>query len=454
MPREDYNPTVADIRRRSAVPTNCAVFGRQFVHMYSPSVASIRNRMWEPTVELAVKLNEIKCRKAKPGVHGDGAGLYLRVKPSGAKSWVLRVQFRGQRQDVGLGGYPADRSLAEAREEAARLRKLARRGLDAIAERDREKVIVPTFKAAMAAAHTELSKGWTDKNAKAFKATLEAHIVPKIGNLRVDQIEAEQIVFALSPIWMTKPVQARKLRIRIGQVLSYAKARGWRVNPVPAAAELKAGLPAQPRGGHFAAMPYADVPGFVATQLEEYGTAGRLALLFTIVTAARSGEVRQATWEQVNEEARTWSRPGGIMKNKEPHVVTLSDAALAILERARALSNGKGLIFPAPRGGELSDMTLTKALRDAKVAADVATVHGFRSSMRDWAAERMPTVPPMVAEMALAHTVGTRTEQAYLRSDLRDMRRALMEAWGRYVAPSLSPDGDNIIPFSGAAEAA
>lgn len=392
------------------------------------------------------KLTDMKVRNAKPGIHGDGAGLYLRVKPSGAKSFVLRVQFGGRREDIGLGGYPADLTLGEARDKAAVLRKLARQGKNAREERDREKFVIPTFKEAMEKAHAELAKGWTDKHAAAFKSSLTEHAIPKLGTKRVDQIASSDVIVALSPIWTEKPSIARKVRVRILQVLSFARAKGWRAAAVPDARELRGGLARQPKGGNFAAVPFADVPDLVADQLGREPTAGRLALLFTIATGARSGEVRSARWEHVDTEVRTWNRPAELMKTGLKHTVTLNDAALAILERAKALSGGNGLIFPGSRpGSQLSDMTLSKVMR---TAGRTETVHGFRSAFRDWAAEKMPTVPAMVAEMALAHSVGSKTEQAYLRSDLRDMRRALMDGWGRFVAPSLSGGGDNVVELA------
>lgn len=398
------------------------------------------------------KLTDLKVRNAPPGIHGDGAGLYLRVKPSGAKSWVLRVQFQGRREDIGLGGYPADLTLGEAREKAAHLRKIARQGRNARDERDREKVVIPDFKEAMSKAHAELSKGWSDKTAAAFKSSLTDHIVPSLGKKRVDQIGSADVLAALASIWTDKPALARKLRVRLLQVLSFAKARGWRTAPVPDARELRDGLAKQPKGANFAAMPFKDVQGFVASQLEKPDKAGRLALLFTILTAARSGEVRSALWEHIDLEARAWNRPAELMKSGVKHTVTLNDAAVGILVRAKKLSGGKGLVFPGSRAGiPLSDMTLSKALRDA---GENVTVHGFRSSFRDWAAEKMPTVPAMVAEMALAHAVGTKTEQAYLRTDLREMRRSLMEGWGRLVAPSLSAAGDNVVSMDTAKRSA
>jgi integrase len=321
-------------------------------------------------------------------------------------------------------------TLAEAREKAAILRRLAKAGANPIAERDRERRKVPTFAEAVVEAHGALASGWAERTANAFKASLLEHACPSLGAMKVDDIGAAEIIEALAPIWTTKPVIARKVRARVLQVLAFAKARGWRVQALPDARELRAGLSSQQRGGNFAAMPYQDVPAFVVGQMAQPATAGRLALLFTILTAARSGEVRAATWSQIDLEVKTWTRPATIMKSKIAHVVALNDVALAVLEKAKALTGGKGLLFPGAKvGSQLSDMTLTKALRDA---GEGCTVHGFRSSFRDWAAEKMPTMPAMVAEMALAHRVGTATEQAYLRSDLREMREALMQGWGDF----------------------
>lgn len=400
------------------------------------------------------KLTDLKVKSAKSGIsrktgkpcdgkHGDGAGLWLLVKPSGAKSWVLRVQHMGRREDIGLGGYPADLTLAEAREKAAALRKLARAGGNARAERDKAKVRTPTFAEAMLQAHAELAKGWTPRVAAAFKTSLTDHALPRIGSTRVDFVHSDQVIAVLAPLWTTKPALGKKLRVRIMQVLQYAKAKRWRTDALPAPKEISGGLAKQGPSNNYLAMPFAQVPAFVAEQLTKDEAAGRLALLFTILTAARNGEVRFARWEHIDLEARTWTRPAALMKMKSGHVVTLSEAAAALLERAKELYGTAGLIFPgAAKGKPLSDMTLTRVMR---LASRKETVHGFRSAFRDWTAEKMPTVPAMVAEMALAHKVGTATEQAYLRSDLRDMRLSLMNAWGRFAAPSLSPGSGNVV---------
>lgn len=406
------------------------------------------------------KLTVQGVKAAKPGRHADGQGLYLLVKPTGARSWLLRVQYLGRRRDIGLGA--ADLStrraddpiadvpllhrkrltLSEAREKSAMLRKLALAGLDPAAERDREKRRIPNFAEAADLAHDEFAKGWVPKHAAAFKASLQTHVIPSLGAHRVDVIDHAMVRDALAAIWTDKPVMARKLRVRINQVLGFCKARNWRTRDLPDAKEIRKGLAKHARAGHFAAMPFKAVPAFVDTLLAGEDTPGRLALAFAILTAARSGEVRHATWEQIDLEAKTWARPAEAMKMRVEHVIPLNDFALSILKRAIPLSGERGLIFPGKGGKPLSDMTLTKALRTA--GQPEVTVHGFRSSFRDWAAEMMPTIPAMVAEMALAHLVGTETERAYLRSDLQDLRRALMLAWGGHV---IGPTAANVTPI-------
>ncbi len=419
------------------------------------------------------KLTELKVKNAKPGVHScgaarrpcppscqkggepiakryaDGGGLYLEVKPSGAKSWILRVQHQRRRQDIGLGGYPVV-TLADAREAALKFRRMAKGGENVRAAKKKASVRIPTFAEAVDACHKELSKGWSDKTAAAFKSSLEMHANPKIGHHRVDEIESEEMILALAPLWTSKPEQAKKLRARMGQVLAFAKARGWRADRPPEGREVRMGLAKQPDEKHFAAMPFDDVPTFFSSQWGEPETSARMALLFTILTAARSGEVRGARWEHIDLEEKLWNRPGELMKSGKPHTVTLSSAAISVLDRVRILSGGVGLIFPGQRAGsQLSDMTLLKVLR---TSGKKETVHGFRSSFRDWAAEKT-SFPREIAEAALAHEDGTKVERAYRRTDFREKRAALLEAWGQFVAPSISQSADNVVSLQEARSA-
>jgi integrase len=368
-------------------------------------------------------------KSAKAGRHGDGAGLYLLVSDTGARSWVLRVQVGGKRRDIGLGAL-SDASLLEAREKARELRKAARAGLDPIALRDKGKITIPSFKAAAEACHEARKAGWKSRHADAFLSTLKLHVFPKIGSLRVDSVDEKDIVAVLSPLWRDKPAAARKLRQRMGTVLDFAKGSGWRSMGAPRDG-LRPLLSKQDRPGNFSSMPYSEVPPFMAVLTGKVDTAGRLALQFTILTAARSGEVRSAMWSHVDLKARTWTRPASLMKGGEEHVVTLSPAAIAVLTRAKRLRTTLAdvAIFPGSGGRMLSDMSITKALRDA---GRTETVHGFRSSFRTWAAEKMPTVPEAVCEAALAHVVPDQVVRAYQRAKFIEMRHKLLDAWGEY----------------------
>ena len=235
----------------------------------------------------------------------------------------------------------------------------------------------------------------------------------------------------LAPLWHDKPAAARKVRQRIKTVLDFAKVSGWRLMPAPAISP-RASLGKQPRSGNFAAMPYADLPDFVATLRGKPISAGRLALLFTVLTAARSGEVRNARWSHMDLEACTWTRPAALMKSGDAHIVTLSPAAVAILETAkqfRTLTND--LIFPGTHAQPLCDMALLKIV---KADAGPFTVHGFRASFRTWAAEQMPSIPEAVAESALAHRVPDAVVRAYQRAKFIDLRRVLVDAWGAYCS--------------------
>jgi integrase len=376
------------------------------------------------------KLTALSVKNAKPGRHGDGLGLYLLVKPSGARSWLLRVQRDGKRRDIGLGSLAA-RSLAEAREKAAELRKHALNGRDPIHERDRDRRAAPTFREAAIAAHGALKAGWAEKNAAAFLSSLEEHAFPKLGDLRVDTIEASHMRDMLEPIWLKLPVMARKVRQRAGTVLAFSKSKGWRQAEAPGRS-VTVGLPRQPQGGNFDSMPYADVPAFVAGLQAKAETNGRLALLFMILTAARPGEVRSARWAHINPAKGEWNRPADLMKGRAAHTVTLNAPAVALLTRLKEERSpfAEELLFPGQRGKPMSDMTLSKVLKDAKLSVDP---HGFRSSFRDWAAEKMSHIPDPVAEAALAHVVPDKVVRAYKRTKFMEMRRELLDAWGVFL---------------------
>ncbi len=380
-------------------------------------------------------LTVVKVRKAeKPGLHGDGRGLYLRVKPSGAKSWVLRVQFMGKREDIGLGS--ADEvTLEEAREKSAHLRKLARQGHDARAERDREKLRPYTFKQAYEAALAEFSKGWAERTKDSFTGAMERHALRPLGARRVQDIGGAELVAALEPIWTDKPQVARKVRQGVLQVLTFAKSRGWRTAVVPVASEIRMGLARQPKSVHHAAMPWRNVPELFAAEWAKEPAPTRLALLFIILTACRQGEARSAQWDHIDLARAEWRRPAELMKTREDHTVMLSPAALAVLDRVRQFYDSEGLVFASIRKRVmLSDAAIPKVLREA---GQSETLHGFRSTFRDWAAEARHDIPGDVAERALAHTVGTKVQQAYQRSSLAELQRDLMDSWGAFVAPGV-----------------
>ena len=380
------------------------------------------------------RLTALKVRSAKPGKHCDTAGLFLYVKPSGSKSWVLRLQSSGRRRDYGLGS-ARDISLAEAREKAAEMRKLVRSGVDPIeikrgaaAERARQ----TTFEYAARKYYEEQKDSWrSDKHRAQWLSSLESYAFGHIGDVPVNEVSAPAVRDALLGIWLTKPETARRVKQRIGAVLDWAHAAGIRDSEAPQRAIGK-GLPRQPRKErHFAALPYAQLPALYS-KLTKSGGVGALALRFTILTAARSGEVRGAVWDELDLDARTWAIPASRMKAGREHIVPLSDEAVAILKIAEKLprKNGSGIIFPGLRGGPVSDMTLTKALRTAGEAG--ATVHGCRSSFRDFVAEQT-SFSGEVAEAALAHVNPNRVEAAYRRTLFIEKRTALMSAWAAFV---------------------
>ncbi len=370
-----------------------------------------------------------------PGRYGDGDGLYLDVAPGGSRTWIIRIQSVGKRRDIGLGSAKTV-TLAEARSLALDVKRKVRAGIDPVAERKaaRAKVTVPNFRQAALLCHSEHAPTWRNaKHAAQWLATLETYAYPALGSLPVNAIEAPAVRDVLSPIWLTVPETARRVRQRIGAVLDWAHGKGYRAAPL-IVASLSKSLPRQPvKDGHHEAMPWRDVPGFIrAMHASAKGSEGvKLALEFLILTAARSGEVRGASWAEIDRDAKLWRIPADRMKAKRPHNVPLSVRALAIIDRMADLREGDAtLIWPGQSGKKpMSDMTLKMALRRLGLSADP---HGFRSSFRDWVSEAT-SYPEAVAEAALAHAKGDKTEAAYARSDLLDKRRAMMDDWAKYA---------------------
>lgn len=377
-------------------------------------------------------LTAVQVRNLKePGRYSDGNGLYLVVEPSGSKRWLLRIIVQGRRRDMGLGGAGLV-LLAEAREKALAYRKLARDGGDPLAERRNARATVPTFAEAAEQVHEEHKASWENaKHTAQWIQTLRVYALPHFGTRRVDQIETPDVLRALSPIWLTKPETARRVRQRIGTVLDWAKAAGHRSgdNAIEGVAR---GLPKQgERDVHHAALPYAEVPAFVADlKVGEHGQISRLALEFLILTAARTSEVLGANWTEMDEPASLWVVPAARMKKRREHRVPLSGRALTILKEAKALNSASSLIFPGRSGTKpMSNMVFEMTLRRKKLAI---TTHGFRSSFRDWASETT-NFPREVAEIALAHSIENRVEAAYRRGDLLEKRRDLMQSWADYI---------------------
>ena len=390
-----------------------------------------------------------KIAYASPGRHSDGNGLYLLVKPSGSKSWVLRVQHNGRRQDFGLGTAVIEPigaeipiykrrslTLAQAREKARIGRELAKAGINPSLHWRAEDKTIPSFEEAAKEYHAQISKGWRNgKHGDQWLATLKAYAFPVIGPLPVDRIDARSIQRVLTPIWLSKGETARRVRQRIGAVLDYAHGNGWRDSEAPMRAlnQLLGGIK-QPRSGNFPAMPYKDVPAFMSRLREGDLSIGRLALQFLVLTAARSGEVRKARWRDIDPEAQEWRLPAETTKSGKIHIVPLVPAALEVIELLRGICEigPDDFVFPG-FGGMMSDATLAKVLRTH--GGGGFTVHGFRSSFRDWAADA--GFPDSWAEAALAHTNPNRTESAYRRTTFFEQRNEkLMPAWAAYCLGS------------------
>lgn len=385
----------------------------------------------------------------------DGGGLFLVVSKGGSGKWVLRLQRDGKRQDIGLGSAAAV-SLSEAREKADAVSKQVRSGVDVPAKRkaDRQKHTdgMSSFEGIARAVYKELRPTWKNgKHAAQWISTMEAYVFPSLGSKPIEAINGPMVRDVLAEIWLSKPETARRVRQRIGTVIDWSIAKGLREHPVSMTAVTK-GLPRQrDKQKHHAAMPYEDVPGFLSDLrgMLNLSPSVRLGLEFTILTAVRSGESRFATWGEIDFAARNWNIPALRMKMDEPHVVPLSSRAIEILEAATALrrrNHDDELIFEgSKRGRPMSDMTMGAVLRRLELPF---TVHGFRSSFRDWTSEQT-NFGRDLAEISLSHRVGDKTERAYARSTLLERRRELMAAWATHCTSP--PDAHNVVRLQGAA---
>lgn len=380
-------------------------------------------------------LTALQVRQIKsPGRHADGGGLYLFVEPTGARRWVLRTVVQGRRRDIGLGSARLV-SLLEAREKAALYRKTAREGGDPIAQHRHVHAVVPTFKEAARLVHAAHAPGWRNqKHAAQWMSTLEQYAFPYFGDRRVDQVDAADVLRALTPIWLDKPETARRVRQRVRAVFDWSKGTGHRTgdNPIDGLARV---LPRQnDRAEHHRALPYSEMPAFVASLADvNVGEPTRLALMFLIATAARTNEVLGARWDEIDFAKAVWTVPAERMKAAREHRVPLAPRTIAILKQVRDLSSGSDFIFPGRSTTRpLSNMVFLQVLRRMNLGI---TAHGFRSSFRDWAAEQT-NFPREVCEEALAHINKNKVEAAYRRGDLLEKRRELMGAWADYINTS------------------
>jgi integrase len=406
-------------------------------------------------------LDAATVKTAKPGRYGDGNGLYLLVRTPEARFWAFRYTPRGGKmREMGLGpaGYGKGQvSLAEAREKAGDLIKAVRAGHDPLADRDAaekaakaeaQKAVIrsKTFKEAAEQFMDAREAGLRNvKHRKQWRSTLETYAYPVIGEIPVADVETIDVLAVLQPIWTTKTETASRVRNRIELVLDYSRSLGWRSadNVARWRGHLSNALPKRSKVApveHHAAMTWQDIGAFMV-DLRTKASVAAMALEWTILNTARSGETLGARWPEIDRTSKVWTIPADRMKGGKEHRVALSDAALRVLDAAQRLRTHAGddaYIFPGQAPGRpLSGMAMTMLLR--RMGREDLTVHGFRSTFRTWAAERT-NYPPEVAEMALAHTVGNRVEAAYNRSDLFDRRRRLMRDWAKFCETPFAAD--------------
>ena len=390
------------------------------------------------------KLTKKLVENLGPGRHGDGNGLYLVVDPSGARRWMVRVTIKGQknrkgaplRTDFGLGGADIV-TLQQARDRALEYRRMAKQGLNPRFNAQRE---IPTFEEIAQLVHIERLPTWKNaKHGQQWINTLRDYAFPKIGRMPVDSIGQPEAMMCLSPIWTEKHETAKRLAQRIKTVLDVAKSKGIRDGENPITSIKDAGvLPkVTKKPKHHAAMHWKDVPAFYA-DLQTRDAMAAKALMFTCLTGSRTGEVLGMEWSEIDFDARLWTVPAARMKTDTEHRVPLTDEMLAILEPLKPLES-KVVFEGQKRHQPLSNMAMLMLLR--RMGVEGVTVHGFRSTFRDWASE-VANAPREVAEMSLAHKVGSDVERAYARSDLLERRRELMERWSGFVSEK-SPEKTN-----------
>ena len=381
------------------------------------------------------KLTKKQVGSLGPGRHGDGNGLHLVVDPSGARRWIVRVTVKGQRNrqgkplrtDFGLGG--ADLvTLQQARAKALEYRRMAREGLN---PRFNTAKVIPTFEEVAHQVHIDRLPTWkNEKHGQQWINTLRDYAFPVIGRLPVSNIGQPEVLSCVSPIWTEKHETAKRLLQRIKTVLDVARSNGFRTDENPVAAIRDAGVLPKVRAKvkHHKAMAWSEVPGFYA-DLQGRSAMASKALMFTCLTGARTGEVLGMRWDEVDFDEAVWTCPAVRMKTGDDHRVPLTDEMLAILEPLRKMKS-EYVFEGQKRHQPLSNMAMLMLLRRMKI--DGITVHGFRSTFRDWAAE-VANAPREVAEISLAHKVGSDVERAYARSDLLEKRRLLMERWSVFV---------------------
>jgi len=397
--------------------------------------------MWEVMGEIGRRRHPQKAltartvQTAKAGNRArriaDGDGLYLYVTPGGAKSWVLRTVVNGKRSDLGLGSVTLV-PLADAREEARRLRRIARTGGDPLAERRQERRPVPTFEQAARQVHAAREAAFrNEKHRKQWLSSLSG-VISTCGSKRVDAVTSADVLPVLSHQWLDHPETARRVLQRLRVIFDWCKAQGYCVGDNPTDGLTQVLPKHRATKAHHAALPYTEVPGFLrALRASSASEPVKLGLELTILCATRTSETLHATWAEVDLSARTWTIPGERMKAGVAHRIPLSPRCEEILARAQVLSDGSPYVFPGrTRARPLSNMTFLMTLR--RMRRNDVTVHGFRSSFRDWAAERT-NVPGAVCEAALAHSLRNEVEAAYLRTDLFERRRELMNAWAAFA---------------------